>query len=75
MAESAHRHAGHGDSPECLLCPVCALLQALSASRPDVTEHLVAAGRELTLALQAALDGHARSHEDAGERLRRINID
>lgn len=75
MADDAHQHAGDGESPECLLCPVCALLQALATSRPEVTKHLMAAGRELTLALQAALDGHAQAHEHADEGLRRINIE
>lgn len=69
-----HEHA-IGGSPECLLCPVCVLLQALSTSRPEVTRHLVAAGRELSLALTAVLDQHQQASEDADDRLRRINID
>lgn len=51
------------------------LLQALTTARPEVTQHLVAASRELSLALRAALDDHAESHERADERLRRIDID
>lgn len=68
-------HAGVGGSSECVLCPVCVFLQAVTTTRPEVTEHLLAAGREITLALKAALDGHAGAHERADERLRRINID
>lgn len=75
MPEEAHRHSRPGDSPECLLCPVCVLLQALTTARPEVTQHLAAAGRELTLALKAALDDHADAHDGARERLRRIKID
>lgn len=66
---------GIGGSSECLLCPICVFLQALTTSRPEITEHLVAAGRELTLALKAALDHHAEAHEDTDQPLRRINID
>jgi hypothetical protein len=75
MEEEAHVGSGVGGSGECLLCPVCVLLQAVSTSRPEVTEHLLAAGRELTRAVKAALDGHASAHEHADERLRRITID
>lgn len=75
MGEEPHVGAGVGGSSECVLCPVCALLQAVTATRPEVTEHLLAAGRELTLAVKAALDGHVAAHDRAGERLRRINID
>jgi hypothetical protein len=79
MDSQEHAHTSAvGGSPECLLCPVCVLLQAASTSRPEVTQHLVAAGRELTLALKATLDAHAEAHErhaDQGDRLQRIRID
>lgn len=60
---------------ECALCPICVVLQALSTSRPEVTEHLVAAGRELTRALITLLEaheGHGQHHE---QRLQRIPVD
>ena len=69
-----HHHSPDG-SPECALCPVCVLLQALSHSRPEVTRHLLAAGRELSLAMTAMLEAHAEAAEQADERLRRIDID
>lgn len=75
MREDDHRHGSIGGSSECLVCPVCVLLQAVTTSRPEVTHHLVAAGRELTLALKAALDDHVDSHGRAGDGLRRITID
>lgn len=75
MGEQPHGGAGVGESSECALCPVCVLLQAVTATRPEVTEHLLAAGREITLAVKAALDGHVTAHDRADERLRRINID
>jgi hypothetical protein len=45
----------HEPGSECRSCPVCLVLQALQEVRPEVRMHLVAAGRELVLALRAAL--------------------
>jgi hypothetical protein len=45
----------HEPGSECRSCPVCLILRALEEVRPDVRAHLVAAGRELALALRAAL--------------------
>lgn len=78
-----HQHAHHatpaggsiGGGQECVLCPVCVLLQALSASRPEVTEHLVAAGRELTRALTALLEAHAERSQHSQQRLQRIQVE
>lgn len=72
-------HHGVGGSPECQLCPVCVVLQALGTSRPDVTAHLLAAARELALAVKTVAEGHAEATDRAqaamGDRLTRINID
>jgi hypothetical protein len=62
-----------GGSPECLVCPVCVLLQALTSSRPEVTEHLLAAAKEFTLALQAVVQAQAKAYDDAGDRLERAD--
>jgi hypothetical protein len=45
----------HEPGSECRSCPVCLVLQVLQEVRPEVRMHLVAAGRELVLALRAAL--------------------
>jgi hypothetical protein len=47
--------SAHEPGSECRSCPVCLVLQALQDVRPDVRAHLAAAGRELALALRAAL--------------------
>lgn len=75
MEEEPHQHTGIGGNPECLLCPICVLLQAVTTSHPEVTGHLLTAGRELALALKAVVDQHVEDHDHAAERLRRINID
>jgi hypothetical protein len=71
-------HGGIGNSTECLICPICVVLQALTTARPEVTGHLVAAGRELTKALEALVDAQAKAHDDAhdgDEPLERVNVD
>jgi hypothetical protein len=56
----------HAD--QCRSCPVCLVLQAIDDIRPEVRTHLAAAGRELLLALRAAVADHdggsARSADD-----------
>ncbi|MGI9018404.1 MAG: hypothetical protein ACR2HR_15090 [Euzebya sp.] len=74
----SHTH-GFGGSPECQLCPICVVLQAMGASRPDVTAHLLAAARELALALKTVAEGHVEASDRAqavmNDRLTKINID
>lgn len=75
MPEDAHRHDGPDGHQECLICPICIVLQALSTARPEVTRHLVAASRELSMALRAILDEHTETNERPEGQLRRIKID
>lgn len=74
----AHTH-GFGGSPECQLCPICVVLQALGSARPDVTQHLLSAAREVAIAIKAAAEGQVEATDRAqsvmGDRLTRINID
>jgi hypothetical protein len=58
MSDTPHEPGG-----ECRSCPVCLVLQVLRDVRPEVRNHLAAAGRELALALQAAM-GPEREHGD-----------
>jgi hypothetical protein len=64
-----------GGGQECVVCPVCVLLQALTSVKPEVMEHLLNAGRELTLALQAVLESQAAAQQRASEGLQRIKVD
>jgi hypothetical protein len=77
MDDEQHQHGhegfvGHGigGGPECTLCPVCVLLQAMTSVRPEVTQHLLNAGRELVLALTAALEAQAEAYDHASTRQR-----
>jgi hypothetical protein len=77
MDDQEHSHAagdlpphGIGGGPECTLCPVCVFLQAVSSIRPEVTQHLLNAGRELTLAVTAMLDAQAEAYDHASTRHR-----
>ncbi|WP_370328205.1 hypothetical protein [Euzebya sp.] len=73
-----HTH-GFGGSPECQLCPICVVLQAVGTSRPDVTAHLLAAARELALAVKVVAEGHVEASDRAqavmNDRLTRVHID
>lgn len=77
MADEHHTHGpgngpihGIGGGPECTLCPVCVLLQAMTSLRPEATQHLLNAGRELTLALTAMLEAQAEAYDHASTRQR-----
>lgn len=67
--------SGIGGGEECVLCPVCVLLQAVSTTRPDVMRHLLAAGRELTLALQAVLEQQTEAEAAADAGVQRIDVE
>lgn len=71
----SHEHgtvpgSGIGGGPECTLCPVCVFLQAITSVRPEVTQHLLNAGRELTLALTAMIETQAEAYSHASTRQR-----
>ena len=93
MDDEQHHHGrgatgfGIGGGTECTLCPICVLLQAMTSLRPEVTQHLLNAGRELTLALTAVLEAQAKAYDHAAthqrdrneprgrERVERIPVD
>lgn len=78
QAPTTHLH-GIGGSPECQLCPICVVLQAVGSARPDITRHLLGAARELALAVKALAEGQVEATDHASaamtERLRRITVD
>jgi hypothetical protein len=71
----SHDHPPVGGGAECLACPVCVLLQAVSSVRPEVVQHLAAAGRELTLALAALVEAQVAAHEPSDRKVQRIRVD
>jgi hypothetical protein len=54
-------------------------LQAVGTSRPDVTAHLLAAARELAMAVKVVAEGQVEASDRAqavmNDRLTRIDID
>lgn len=62
-----------GMAPECLVCPFGIALFTLRQARPEVVEHLLKAGHEVTLALKALVDGAAERWAQA-EQLERIPV-
>lgn len=72
--QHTHDHPPIGGGAECLACPICVLLQALTTARPEVTQHLVNAGRELTLAFAALVEAQTAAY-DRADRVQRIRVD
>lgn len=63
--------APHPDGQVCQACPVCLVLRAVRASRPEVIGHLAEAAHHLALALQAFAETHAGADPD----LTKIDLD
>lgn len=63
--------APHPDGQVCQACPVCLVLRAVRAARPEVIGHLSDAAHHLALALQAFADAHTGADPD----LTKIDLD
>ena len=59
------------------LCPICAVVTAFGDARPELTEHLLLAGRELLLALKVLIDARLQTpgSDEPPTGLERISID
>ena len=75
-AEPPPDAAGPSGSLACpvAFCPVSLALTLTEQVRPEVVEHLVAAGRELLLAMKAAIDARVQGFERSSP-LERITIE
>ncbi|HEY8338825.1 MAG TPA: hypothetical protein VIK95_03090 [Egibacteraceae bacterium] len=60
--DTQHRHTSAEHDATAARCPLCLAREAAADVGPEVVAHLRAAGRELLLALAAALDAHAVAH-------------
>jgi hypothetical protein len=56
-------------------CPICLAVTALSEVRPELTEHLLLAGREALLALRAVIDSRLAGGDEPAGRLQRLVIE
>jgi hypothetical protein len=67
---------GRPSGPVCpvTFCPVGLILTAGGQARPEVIEHLLAAGQELLLAVKALIDARVEGGQ-RGEPLERITIE
>lgn len=62
-----------GMAPECLMCPFGLFFFTVRTTRPEVMEHLMAAGQELFLAFKAIVDQTADRWEQTSS-LQRITV-
>lgn len=63
-AEQMFGHKPDASTGECpYACPVCMGLSLVKQMRPEVTAHLIAAGREFLLAARAFMDSMAEPQE------------
>jgi hypothetical protein len=70
------RAAAESPHPPCpvALCPVCMTVTALGEIRPELIEHLMAAGREVLLAMRTVIDARLEETERPA-RLQRLTIE
>ncbi len=71
------RSPAHGVVCTVGLCPICTLVTAFGDARPELTEHLLLAGRELLLAMKVLIDARLQGEEPqpAPGGLERISIE
>lgn len=57
-------------------CPICAAVSAMGEVRPELTEHLLLAGREMLLALRELIDARLEGVEERPSqgRVERIHV-
>jgi hypothetical protein len=55
-------------------CPICMTVTALGEARPELTEHLLLAGREVLLALRGLIESRLETVKPA-TKLQRISIE
>lgn len=76
---AAEPDGGAGRSTICSVsfCPICAAVAAVGEARPELTEHLLAASREMLLALRDLIDARLEGVEErpsGPQRVQKINV-
>jgi hypothetical protein len=73
-AEAAEPAASHAAACPVAFCPVGLAMTLTDQVRPEVVEHLMAAGRELLLAMKAVIDARVEGFERSSP-LEKITIE
>ena len=78
MKEAAGRGMA-GEHPVCTVafCPICMMVTTIGDLKPELVEHLLAAGREMLLAARAVIDARLQTmeEEEPASGLKRIDIE
>jgi len=56
-------------------CPICTVVTAIGEARPELTEHLLVASRELLLAFRAIIDARLEGMPERPAKLERLSIE
>ncbi len=89
VKEASAREAGGGkevagsetamEHPVCTVafCPICMMVTTIGDLRPELVEHLLAAGREMLLAARAVIDARLQTlqEDEPASGLKRIDIE
>ena len=65
VSADEERTPAHGVVCTIGLCPICTLVTAFGDARPELTEHLLLAGRELLLAMKVLIDARLQDEQPA----------
>jgi hypothetical protein len=65
------------ETPVCTVtfCPICAVVTTAGELRPEFAAHVIAAGRELLLAMRSLIDSRLEGMEQKPVRLERLTIE
>ena len=66
-ATDAAEHGEVGAVCPVAFCPICTAVSVVNRASPDVVQHLLVAGQQFLLALQAVVDARAADYRDRQE--------
>ena len=74
---AARSQPANRGKPVCTVsfCPICAVVTTAGDLRPEFAVHVMAAGRELLLAMRSLIDARLEGSEQQPVRLERLTIE